>query len=580
VYFSIKTISLFASGRITKVNLGVFVFLSIYLFYPNNPEARLGPQELEIVFFLSALLFFISKLVLQKNGNIQQLSRVDYIAMLLSFAFLAGSKEPCIVLTFASLCFILMLNLTWKGFLRILPFVVVFVFSFLKIYTSSKAGGYGTTSLTYELIKSNFTWYSERLFLLDTSKVFIVLFICPIILYFQAKVRRLRINLKERPAVPHKRFCLLHIRDSIRNVLLYDKGFVFYVFVVLNFLAFFIVTLTFWAKVHRYFYPLVYILALLIGLSLTHDLQHYKGRRKFALVVVVITCAFYFISANYYNFVYQFASQYSVRTTEQNMLAEVTRLRNQNKTVYIYYPVWDEYEYEIANYFNSYLPFFCDVNIESNEIKVLQRITFFDENTYYVTKRKALPKEMVYKEFFDKNNLLLLKIAKTISSLALFDKSPSYYQDAGSPIIGGHNWYVYRNHLNLKADKDAIITLYRSKDRVEVTGGNPYAEYTVDLSKALEIDHLYIGKLRYYTTGNATPFFILIQMPYRPNNIPLHERLSLSTTPKTIEYPFSPTFNVPSPRILLRNWASEGAFVVENIELFEVVIDPNDISSE
>jgi hypothetical protein len=87
-------------------------------------------------------------------------------------------------------------------------------------------------------------------------------------------------------------------------------------------------------------------------------------------------------------------------------------------------------------------------------------------------------------------------------------------------------------------------------------------------------------KLRYHTTGKPNPYVIVIQIPYKPDNVPLRDKIPLSNSPTTIELPFSPSSDVSLPRILLRNRAPEGTFVVENMEVFEVVIDTDPIRSK
>jgi hypothetical protein len=306
VYISLKIFSYFTKDKLRALNAGIFAFLSIYLFFPNNPEARLCPQELAGVFFLSATIFFLCKLLMVEDGNICRLSIVNYIGLLGSFMFLSFTKEPFISSIFVCLCFILILNLRIRAFFRIVPFVVISVFYYYKVLGTFRGGGYGIAPLSADATVGNAIWYSKSLFLIDTSVIFSVMFAIPVLYYLCRKTIDIRKRLRTNPVILEQCPCpLMHFRDKLTGMLLYDKEFTFYLFLLLNFLAFYAVTLTSWLTVLRYFYPLVYLLALLIGISIVQGLQLWKHNKKFALVVII--SSLYFVSANYYNFLYQFA---------------------------------------------------------------------------------------------------------------------------------------------------------------------------------------------------------------------------------------------------------------------------------
>jgi len=576
VYVSLKIFSYFTKDKLRALNAGVFAFLSIYLFFPNNPEARLTQLEIEGVFFLSATIFFLCKLLMQKDGNICHLSRVSYSGLLLSFMFLGFTKEPFIVLVFTCLCFVVILNLRVRAFFRIVPFVVISVFHYYKVLGTFRGGDYGIAPLSVDAAIGNAIWYSKSLFLIDTSVIFSVMFAIPVLYYLCRRTIDIRKRLRTNPVILEQCPCpLMHFRDRLTGMFLYDKEFTFYLFLLLNFLAFYAITLTFWLPVLRYFYPLVYLLALLIGVSIVQSLQIWKHNKKFALVVII--ASLYFVSANYYNFLYQFACQYAARNTERRMLMEITSLLEQNQKVCIVVD-W-EYDFNVVRYFNEYLPKYRGTNYR---IKSVQHGDLLNESGYLVTRSNTtLPGHMdLEKKFVDDQNLLLLKGARVISFLALFGKNPPHLCDAGARSIGEHDWYIYKNNFNLESEKNRAHILYESSQLREVLGGKPYGEHMIELPKTLAKNHVFLVELEYHTVGNAIPHVIVIQIPYRSDNIPLQDRIPTSSTSSTIELPFSPGMDVTSPRILLRNDSVEGTFVVENIKVFEIGIDPNDISSE
>ena len=379
VYISLKIFSYFTKDKLRVLNAGVLAFLSIYLFFPNNPEARLTQLEIEGVFFLSATIFFLCKLLMQEDGNICHLSRVSYSGLLLSFMFMGFTKEPFLVLVFTCLCFVVILNLRVRAFFRIVPFVVISVFHYYKVLGTFRGGGYGIAPLSADAATGNAIWYAKSLFLIDTSVIFSVMFAIPVLYYLCRRTIDIRKRLRTNPVILEQCPCpLMHFRDRLTGMLLYDKEFTFYLFLLLNFLAFYAITLTFWLPVLRYFYPLVYILALLIGISIVQSLQLWKHNKKFALVVII--ASLYFVSANYYNFLYQFACQYVARNTERKMLKEVTGLFEKGQNVCLRQE--SEYEGTIVVYFSRYLPKYYRTGYP---IKTVQESNFLNENGYFLT---------------------------------------------------------------------------------------------------------------------------------------------------------------------------------------------------
>jgi hypothetical protein len=586
VYVSLKIFSYFTKDKLRALNAGVLAFLSIYLFFPNNPEARLTQLEIEGVFFLSATIFFLCEMLMQEDGNICHLSRVSYSGLLLSFMFLGFTKEPFFVLVFTCLCFIVILNLRVRAFFRIVPFVVISVFHYYKVLGTFRGGGYGIAPLSADAAVGNVLWYSKSLLLIDTSVIFSVMFAIPVLYYLCRMTIDIRKRLRTNPVILEQCPCpLMHFRDRLTGMLLYDKEFTFYLFLLLNFLAFYAITLTFWLPVLRYFYPLVYLLALLIGVSIVQSLQLWKHSKKFALVVII--ASLYFVSVNYYNFLYQFACQYAARNTERRMLMEITSLLEQNQKVCIV--VDSEYEDKVVIYFNQYLPKYHRTDYRIASVQKHDIFTLFNGDVYYVTKDAVfhsddttIPGHMVLeKKFIDDQNLPLLKVANKISSAALLGKSPPFFWcDAGARPIGSQSWYIYKINFNLENERNRAHILYESNQLCEILGAKPYGEHRIELPKTLTKDHIFIVTLKYHTVGNAIPYVILIQTPYRSDNLPLHHEIQPSAASGTMELLFSPGVDTPLPQILLRNWSIKGSFVVESIKVLEIGIDTNDINSK
>lgn len=560
-FFTIRGLCFFTKKQSYYRNLGIFAFLSIFFFFPNCPEARLAPQELLMVFFMSIIFCLISK-VLGKNDNVKRFTISEYIILLLSFALLSGSKETTIPVLFIVLSLIFLVDFSWKNFLKTIPFTIIFVFTVFKVYFLSKAGGYGTAPVTTKLVLSNSIWYFQKLFLLDTSKILVVMLIAPIVAHCITTTKLCQQYLKaNKPILEYKKrwlFC------GIRSFFLDNKECVFYLFIILNFLGLFIITSMLWGKVIRYFYPLVYILALLVGLSLS---SHNAYNRKYAFVIVI--CLFYFVLSNYYNTVYQFASQYSMRSTEQQMLTEVSSLLENNKAVNICYFDGTEFESNTIIYFNQYRPYFGG---GTESIKVIQRVGGYDENTYYVTRKKPmLPDSMIHRALINQDEMLMLKTARFISSAVLFGKQPFYWFDSGAGRIKWNSWYIFRNITKNDAYGNNTKVIYENNERVELEGDSSgYKQRVFMLGEGLEKDKFYIVKVRYYTEGNPRPYIIVSEEPYRADNLSLHDKIPLLPKKETKDFAFSPKFSSSSPKIIFRNWSNEGKFVVTQFQICKI----------
>jgi hypothetical protein len=274
------------------------------------------------------------------------------------------------------------------------------------------------------------------------------------------------------------------------------------------------------------------------------------------------------------------------------MLASVRQLLEENKTVYIL-GERGEFEVNVRRYFNEYTPFFF--NNTDYRVQVVQEKDLYDKDIYYITMDDAavLPGHTLVQKFINESNLYMLSAAKCISSFVLRSKNPFSWIDAGTSRIGTDNWYIYKNTLNLDDYRSTAKLLYRTDKSIEVPGGKPYAECFIDIPKTLEKNHIFIIKLTYHTTGNANPYVIVPQTPsmhidlplaslpsyqYKRDWIPLCNKIPLSTSSKTMELPFSPVIDVLSPRILLRNAAPEGTFVIEEIEVSEITLETAEIS--
>ncbi|MDA8173484.1 MAG: hypothetical protein M0018_02710, partial [Nitrospiraceae bacterium] len=344
IIYSAKTFSLFRQKG-DRLNIPLFVFLSIFMFYPNNPEARLAPQELEMVFFLSVTLYFIAKLMTKK----EEFSKWDSRWLVCSYAAFLLSKETSVFLAIPILIFLAVIKVNRKMLILLLCISGAALIEIgLAATTASE-----TARITLNLITHNLTWSLHRLFLSNVLAILLLILL----------------------AIP------LALKLSGQNgAPVHSKALTFYLFIWSAFLAYFLCSLTLYLPVLRYLYPLVYLLALLIGLGFTLiEPLPFSSTRLFR--IAAISLCFYFVFSVYYDFIAQYGVQYATRKNESVVLDDIRQLMSQNKkVVFIRGDISDEYSSSMMGYFNNYLPFFTK-NGWTHKLTIK---SIADSNVYFV----------------------------------------------------------------------------------------------------------------------------------------------------------------------------------------------------
>ena len=431
VWSTFNILRLMAPARRSATRLSFLAFCAVYIFFPNNPEARLVSQELLTVTFLALLLYELGRLCVRARGDLTVLSLRRYLWVLFVFTAMLWVKEPNIVMGVVTLVMLICLNL--RRWMRLLPFVVIVLITGLRVWAKSRAGGYGIAPITRDLICGNIVWYSKSLFLWQTSLVCTLLLVVPLLvgvvcLVVQTWKTRSREN------------------SGLRGIILWLQTHPVLTYcwlVCLNMLAFYVIVFACWLMVLRYFYPLVYLLALWIGLTLL-AVEAFSYRRRLAVTGLTIVAAIYFIGANYYNFVYQFACQYYTRVVEQDVLRTVDRLLRDGRTVTLTQD--SEYECNIACYFNNYLPYYKQTGYRI----MIAPIAVPCDSCYYVTRiNKPLPAGHQWYCHFDYCHVSrILWWCDRMSSWFQFGRPAFYWVDCGAASIDRHGegiprWYIY-----------------------------------------------------------------------------------------------------------------------------------------
>ena len=336
----------------------------LWIFFPNQPAAKLSPQEAHTVFFLG-ICAWSTALTLSRQGKPQsrRAMLLTYAAFCGGFCGVAWTKETNIaavlwlLLSYYALPAIEAMRLqtdsltsavhtlksvsVWKA-LGGLPLIAIFLHTLVKVYFLFQEGDYGTASLTSELFINNAAWIAAGLFQVKTSLIITV----GLALLSAALLLFVIVNIAKR-----------HFSDDL----------VFTLFLMGVFASLYIILCASWAQPLRYWYVLIPVFTTLLafsskfmlefaaGFNLARIFTHPRNLAAYALIAFIA----FFICCNYYNFLYQTAVQRISRHNEANLIAEMTRLHDQGRYIQVLDINWG-YTYELTIYFQQFLSWFYD----------------------------------------------------------------------------------------------------------------------------------------------------------------------------------------------------------------------------
>ena len=380
-----------APNRIIRL-LPLAALIYLWIFFPNQPAATLGPQEVQTVFFL-AICVWMTALTLTRQGKPQ--TRRDalliYAAFCIGFCGLAWSKETNLIaelwllISYYALPIIAALRRqpgprisvlralksvgVWRA-LGGLPLIAVFLHTLVIVYLIAPVEGYGRAPLTLELLISNAAWLAETLFQLKTS----LIIAAGLALLSAALLLFVAVNSAKR-----------HFSDDL----------IFTLFLLGIFASLYLALCTSWTQALRYSYILVPVFTALLAFStkfiLDFAAELHQSKRdtaarrqievdalsstahpksaariyfarifahppKLAAYALTAFIAF-FVCCNYYNFLYQTVVQHIARHNDANVLAEITRLLEQGQYVQVLDARYVHAK-ELITYFHEFLPWF------------------------------------------------------------------------------------------------------------------------------------------------------------------------------------------------------------------------------
>ena len=421
------------SHRLVRL-LPLAALVYLWIFFPNQPAARLSPNVVHSALFLAICAWMIALMLLrQRKPQSRRSALLIYGAFCVSFCGLVWSKEPNIaaalwlLISYYALLAIEALRRqagsristvsalkgisVWKA-LGGLPLIVVFLHALNIIYILSQQGGYGRSQLTRELLIDNAAWIAEGLFQVQTSLIITVglaLLSCALLTFVVVNIAK-------------KRF---------------SDELIYALFLLGLFVSSYLILCASWAQVMRYWYVLIPVFTMLMAFSAKFILE-FAAQFNFArilpspqsLTAYALTAFIaFFVCCNYYNFLYQTVVQHITRHNEANLIAETARLLAQGQHVQIVnLSYW--HTYELILYFHQFLPRFYGENYEVHtEPPQQEGRTYYKVRHFRSVKRRPEVEE----------NYRPLTYAYRVADL-LQTGNPYSDNDAGASIT---SWHIY-----------------------------------------------------------------------------------------------------------------------------------------
>ena len=348
------------SNRVIRL-LPLTTLVYLWLFFPNQPAAKLSPQEVQTVFFLAICAWTTALTLTHGNPQSRRSALLIYATFCIGFCGLVWTKETNIaaalwlLVSYYALLPIAALRRQdgsrisavralkgigiWKA-LGGLPLIAVFLHTLIKVYVISQVDDYGRTPLRPELIADNAAWIAEGLFQVHTSLIItagLALLSAALLLFVAVNIAK-------------KRF---------------SDELVFTLFLLGIFASLYLILCASPYQALRYWYVLIPVFTALLAFSAKfilefaagfHSARAFTHPRNLAAYALTGFIAF-FVCCNYYNFLYQTAVQHISRHNEANLISEMTRLLAQERHVQIL-DISPGYTYELAIYFHEFLPRF------------------------------------------------------------------------------------------------------------------------------------------------------------------------------------------------------------------------------
>ena len=417
---------LMTGERLTRsIFVPLALLIYVWMFFPNVPAARLGPQEVYTVFFLGVCNFMLALIIVRGRKEARNITTaVHYGFLYIGFLGLSVSKEINIAVMLWIVVFyvgLLLRGWDWKRLLAGMPLLLIFFYTLKKILIASSNNYYGVEPVTLDLLIDNLAWIYKGLFQVHTSPIIAAAFIV------------LTLSLLCKTA-------LQLIKGQTDNELIYI------VLIVGQFISLYLILSTSWAKVLRYWYVIIPVFTTLIAFSARSTLEFTRKNHPVlnrGSVLFLIVFLVYFIGCNYYNFLLQVVAQHSLRQAEAELIIEVSELHDQDNYIYILLDK-NESDVELLHHLVAFYRNFSPRFHEKKYIIHTSPPKQSGQPYYLVTRRKQADNWPIHRHITPRHDYLILNYTHRLSGL-FQQKKPFETKDAGVHRISRYDWYIYRN---------------------------------------------------------------------------------------------------------------------------------------
>lgn len=438
-----------ASAFLRLLPRALLVYL--WVFFPNQPAARLGPHEVSTVFFMGLCTWMMARMLVAGPGGEgeNRSTRLTHGLFVLGFFGLVWSKEVNIAVALWMLVFYcgpLLKRMDRPRILGGLALAAVFVHTAWVISGLWDAQGYGTVPLTLQLVVDNAKWIAAGLFQVDTSPVIVaglvlLLALLPVFVVAKAGLR-MSFSLSKRDSVKGHHVVVARSVLRARGI---SGELLFLLFLLGQFASLYLVLCTSATQALRYWYSLVPVFTTLAAFSAKFMLEFVEQpsvrlasgspRARLATACALAGFVLFFISCNYSNVLLQTVVQHRARHTERELLAEITRLLDRGRHVRVIdFAEGDELTSNIFNYYRYFLPRFhgrkYDIHSRWTDTALSYRA---GRPRYWVIHGEDLPFS-----YENVDGYRLLSHAHGMAAFLQLD-APYWTQDTGTAM---RQWYV------------------------------------------------------------------------------------------------------------------------------------------
>ncbi len=404
------------------IPLAILVY--VWLFFPNSPASRLGPQEVHTVFFLG-LCSLIMALIVKVDGKESTAvsAIVTHAVLYIAYLGLSWSKEINIAPMLWILIFYYGLQLrgfSWGRIIGGVPLLIIFVYTTGNIYTASRNSPYGVAPVTPELLKNNAAWMVRELFQFETSPIITAGFIVLSIgLIFWILLRILK-------------------REITGELL-------FVIFLLGQFASLYLILCTSWAPVLRYWYILIPSFTTLLAFSARFILRaarKHDQKIRFLPTLLLISLLVFFIGSNYYNSLLQTIAQHSLRRAEADLIGEIGELHDQGNHVQIL-KIKNDPEAELVAHLIAYFHRFSP-RFHERKYRVYENKPAGEAAPYYVVTMHEQPGSPEIHKTIEANRDYWLLVHSYRVAEKFQGKHPYLSKDAGVHLLDNYRWIIYK----------------------------------------------------------------------------------------------------------------------------------------